>query len=70
MKCYCIRCEPDRVEYLDIISENSEGYIIRVTRIKDGYEKVIEEPLSRRLFDLCLKTGYIYQAEKVRTSVA
>jgi hypothetical protein len=70
MKRYCIKCESDRVEYLDIISENSEGYIIRVTRIKDGYEKVIEEPLSRHLFDICLKTGYIYKAERTRASVA
>ncbi|MDR2247526.1 MAG: hypothetical protein LBE17_12800 [Treponema sp.] len=70
MKCYCIKCEPDRVEYLDIISENSEGYIIRLTRIRNGYEKVIEGPLSRHLFDICLKTGYIYKAERTKISAA
>jgi hypothetical protein len=70
MKRYCIKCEPGRVEYLDIINENSEGYIIRVTRIKDGYEKVIEELLSRHLFDICLKTGFIYKTERIIASVA
>jgi hypothetical protein len=70
MKRYCIKCEPGRAEYLDIVNENSEGYIIRVTRIKDGYEKVIEELLSRHLFDICLKTGYIFKAERASASVA
>ncbi|MDR2740934.1 MAG: hypothetical protein LBB98_02125 [Treponema sp.] len=64
MKRYHIKSEPGQIEYLDIINENKDGYIIRVTRIKDGYEKVIEELLSRRLFNICLKTGFIYQAEK------
>jgi hypothetical protein len=70
MKRYCIKCEPGRIEYLDIINENSEGYIIRVTRIRDGYEKVIEEPLSRHLFNICLKTGFIYKTERTIASVA
>jgi hypothetical protein len=70
MKRYRIKCEPGRVEYLDIINENSDGYIIRVTRMRDGYEKVIEELLGRHLFDICLKTGFIYKAEKTAASVA
>jgi hypothetical protein len=70
MKRYCIKSEPGRVEYMDIINENSEGYIIRVTRIRDGYEKVIEEILSRHLFNICLKTGFIYKAERIAASVA
>ncbi|MDR2071276.1 MAG: hypothetical protein LBP81_07690 [Treponema sp.] len=70
MKRYCIKCGSDRVEYLDIIGENSEGYTIRITRIKDGYEKVVEEFLSRNLFDTCLKTGYIYKMEGTIASVA
>jgi hypothetical protein len=70
MKRYSIKCEPGRIEYLDIIDENSEGYAIRVTRIRDGYEKVIEEPLSRHLFDVCLKTGFIYQMKTAAGSVA
>jgi hypothetical protein len=64
MKRYRIKSEPGRIEYLDIINENSDGYIIRVTRIKDGYEKVVEELLSKHLFNICLKTGFIYQAEE------
>jgi hypothetical protein len=64
MKRYYIKSEPGGIEYLDIVNENSDGYIVRVTRIKNGYKKVIEELLSRRLFNICLKTGFIYQTEK------
>jgi hypothetical protein len=57
------------VEYVDILKENEEGFMIRVTKIFDGYEKIIEESISRHLFELCLKTGYIY-AMKEAASVA
>ena len=70
MKRYHIKCETGRTEYMDILTENPEGYLVRVTKIKDGDEKVFEEPLSRRLFDVCLKTGYIYEKENSSPSVA
>jgi len=46
------------MEYIDIISEIEDGYLIRLTRVYDGYEKTTEETLNRHLFDICLKTGY------------
>jgi hypothetical protein len=46
---------------LDILRETGDGYYIRLTRIKDGYEKNIEEFMSKQLFDTCLNTGYIKQ---------
>jgi hypothetical protein len=70
MKRYCIKCAPGRVEYFDILRENDEGLMVRVTRLKDGDEKNIEDFMSRQLFDICLKTGYIYQMESAAVSVA
>jgi hypothetical protein len=64
MRRYYIKCGPDRIEYLDVIEENSEGYLVRITKMKDGYERVIKKLLSRRFFNVCVKTGYIYPAEK------
>ena len=64
MKRYCIKCRAGRLEYFDIISENDFGLIIRLTRLCDGSEKIIEETMSRHLFDICVKTGYIYELEK------
>jgi hypothetical protein len=63
MKRYCIKSQSGKIEYFDIISENDSEYIIRLTRLSDGSEKIIEETMSRDLFDMCVKTGYIYELE-------
>jgi len=71
MKRYCVKCENDRVEFLDILRETDEGYMVRVIRVKDGYNKVVEEFMSRHLFELCLHTGFIYEMkEESASSVA
>jgi hypothetical protein len=70
MKRYCIKCEPNRVEYFDILQENGEGFMVRLTRIKDGYEKVSEVFLNTNLFEMCVKTGYIYEMKAKASSVA
>jgi hypothetical protein len=70
MKRYCIKSRTGRIEYFDIISENDEGYKIRLTRINDGDEKNIEEFMTRSLFDICVQSGYIFQMEESDVSVA
>ena len=70
MKRYCIKSRTGRVEYFDIISENDEGYKIRITRLSDGNEKIIEEFMTRSLFDMCVQSGYIFQMEESDISVA
>ena len=64
MKRYCIKCQPGKTEYLEILSETDEGYKIRLTRISDGDEKIIEDFINRHLFDICLKTGYLSEYSK------
>ena len=70
MKRYCIKSRTGKVEYFDIISESDNGYKIRITRLSDGDEKVIEEFMTRSLFDMCVQSGYIFQLEESDTSVA
>jgi hypothetical protein len=70
MKRYHVKCRSGRIEYIDIIRETDEGFVIRLTRLSDGNEKIIEEPMARHLFNMCLKTGYIYEAVKEAGSVA
>ena len=64
MKRYCIKCRAGRVEYFDIIAENDDNYMIRLTRLSDGSERIIEETMSRHLFNMCVQTGYIYEYER------
>jgi hypothetical protein len=70
MKRYCIKSRTGRIEFFDIISENDSEYMIRLTRLSDGNERVIEEPMSRHLFNTCIKTGYIYELEMAAAVVA
>jgi hypothetical protein len=65
MKKYYVKCPQDRVEYFEIIGDTTDSYLVRITRIKDGDQKILEERISHDLFEICLKTGYIYQGEKV-----
>ena len=60
MKRYCIKSLADRKEYFDVLCENDEGFTVRLTRITDGNEKITEISIPRHLFNLCLKTGFIY----------
>jgi len=70
MKRYCIKSRAGKIEYFDIVSENDEGYNIRLTRINDGDEKIVEEFMTRSLFEMCVQSGYIFQLEESDISVA
>jgi hypothetical protein len=70
MRRYCIKCRQGKIEYFDILKETDDGYMIRLTRISDGNEKIIEEFMSKPLFRICVKTGYVYEIEKTADSVA
>lgn len=70
MKRYCIKCEAGRIEFLDILKETEDGFVTRVVRVKDGYEKVVEEFMPHHLFEICLKTGFIYKIEEAAATVA
>jgi hypothetical protein len=70
MKRYCIKSREGRIEYFDVLAEVDGGYKVRLTKIYDGNEKIIEEFMSRHLFDICFKTGYIYEIERAAATVA
>ena len=70
MNRYCIKSREGKIEYFDILSENDDGLTIRLSRLSDGNEKIIEETMSRHLFNICMKTGYIYELENGAASVA
>jgi hypothetical protein len=59
MTRYAIKSDPGRSEYLDVLNETDNGFMIRVTREKDGYEKTLDDFMPRELFETCLSTGYL-----------
>ena len=70
MKRYCVKCRAGRIEFFDILSESDEGYRIRITRLCDGNERIMDEFMSHHLFDMCVRAGYIYQLENAAVNVA
>lgn len=67
MRRYCVKCRAGKIEYIDLISESDDGFNVRLTRISDGSEKINEVFMSRHLFDLCYKTGYIFEMQNGAT---
>ena len=70
MKRYCIKCRAGKIEFFDIISESDDGFTIRLTKLSDGNEKIVEESIPRHLFNMCMRTGYIYELETAAATVA
>lgn len=68
MKNYYIRSNPGSADYLTILRETDEGYMVRIYRDLDGYEKIIDEFMSTTLFESCLRTGYISEMEENRVT--
>ncbi|MCI6479537.1 MAG: hypothetical protein SPE30_09660 [Candidatus Treponema excrementipullorum] len=53
-------------DYMTIVREMEDGFIVKIVRNRDGYEEVITDFLSKTLFESCLRTGYIEKVTSVR----
>lgn len=59
MKRYIIKSIPGCTEYIDILKEMEDEYLVRFTRNNNGSVKTTEETITRHLFNICVKTGYL-----------
>ncbi|MCL2444379.1 MAG: hypothetical protein FWD13_13085 [Treponema sp.] len=59
MKRYSIRCLPGNTEYIDILQEMENEFLVRFTRNNNGSLKTTEEKITRHLFNICVQTGYL-----------
>lgn len=53
-------------DYMTIVREMEDSFIVKIVRDRDGYEEVITDFLSKTLFESCLRTGYIEKVTSVR----
>ena len=60
MKRFTIKCLPGKTEYIDILKELDNEYVVRFTRFNDDNEKTTEETITKHLFNICVQTGYIH----------
>jgi len=63
MKRYSINCLVGNTEYVDILKEMENEYLVRFTRNRNGNIKTTEETITRHLFNICVQTGYLNPIE-------
>lgn len=63
MKFYLIKSTQGQTSYCSIISETEDGYVIKICRDVDGYQKTSEDFIEKGLFELCIRTGYISEVK-------
>ncbi|GBU27379.1 hypothetical protein R84B8_00909 [Treponema sp. R8-4-B8] len=63
MKRYSIKCLSGNSEFVDILNETDDEYLVRFTRSRNGNVKTSEEKITRHLFNICVQTGYLNPVE-------
>ena len=64
MKSYTLISLGNKNDYMTILKETDDGYVIKIVRDMDGYEDVTTDFLSKELFESCIRTGYLTEIEK------
>ncbi|HAH62932.1 MAG TPA: hypothetical protein DCL73_12650 [Treponema sp.] len=64
MKSYTLKSIGSTSDYMTIVREMEDGYVVRIVRDRDGYDEVKTDYISRELFDSCIRTGYLTEIEE------
>ena len=64
MKSYSLKSLGNKNDYMTILKETEDGYVIKIVRDMDGYEDITNDFLSRELFESCIRTGYLTEIEE------
>lgn len=64
MGTYILKSIGKTTDYMTVVREMDDGYVVRIVRDKDGYEDVKTDYISKTLFESCLRTGYLTKVEQ------
>lgn len=64
MGSYTLKSIGKQSDYMTIVKEVEEGYVVRIVRDRDGYDDVTTDYISKTLFDSCIRTGYLTKIEE------
>lgn len=70
MATYTLKSLNGASDYLNVVREMDDGYVVRIVRDKDGYEDVTTDFISKALFDSCVRTGYIQKVQDITAVTA
>ena len=63
MASYTVKSLGKSTDYMPIVRELDDGYVVRIVRDKDGYNDITTDYISKTLFDSCIRTGYLTKME-------
>ena len=58
MGTYTLKSIGKSTDYMTIVREMEDGYVVRIVRDRDGYNEVKTDFISHSLFESCIRTGY------------
>ena len=64
MKSYTLKSIGNASDYMTVMREMEDGYVVRIVRDRDGYDEVKTDYISKELFDSCIRTGYLTEIEE------
>ncbi len=70
MGTYILKSIGRSKDYVTILREMDDGFVVRIVRDKDGYTDVTTEYMSKALFESCVRTGYIKKIEEPEARMA
>ena len=70
MGTYTLKSIGKKTDYMTVVREMDDGYIVRIVRDEDGYDDVTTDFISKALFDSCILTGYLTKIKSPAEAVA
>lgn len=59
MGSYTLKSIGKASDYMTILRDTEDGFVVRIVRDKDGYDEITTDFISKTLFDSCIRTGYL-----------
>ena len=59
MAYYTLKSIGNSSDYMTIIKETEDGFVVRIVRDKDGYDDITTDFISKSLFESCISTGHL-----------
>ena len=70
MGTYTLKSIGKKTDYMTVVREMDDGYMVRIVRGGDGYDDVTTDFISKALFDSCIRTGYLTKIKSPAEAVA
>ncbi len=64
MKSFTLKSIGKNTDYMTIVRELEDGFVVKIVRDLDGYDDIKTDYISKELFDSCVRTGYLTEIKE------